>query len=64
MGLNMLGAVTSLMDCHVRGAELLLSSFQKPYEEMQKSSQRTAAGNVFMFAYIWNTPKYRKLNDS
>jgi len=64
MGLKMLGVVTSLMDCHVRGAELLLSSFQKPYEKMQKSSQRTAAGNIFMFAYVWNTPKYRKLNDS
>lgn len=51
MGLKMFSVVRSLMDCHVRGAELMLSSFQNPYKEMQKSSE-TVAGNIFMLAYI------------
>lgn len=41
----------------------MLSSFQNPYKEMQKSSE-TVAGNIFMLAYIWNACKYCKLNNS
>lgn len=46
MGLKMFSVVRSLMDCHIRGAELM-----NPYKEMQKSSE-TVAGNIFMLAYI------------